>query len=71
MQTDYEPPMVIRKSRMPAFAPEPSNQKPIPTELYFTEEDDFPGWPIAVGLMAAAALGCWGLWHIALWAGRL
>lgn len=38
MQTDYEPPMVIRKSRMPAFAPEPSNQKPIPTELYFTEE---------------------------------
>jgi hypothetical protein len=38
---------------------------------FITKEDDFPGWPIAIGLMASAGLGCWGLWHLALWAGRL
>lgn len=38
---------------------------------FITKEDDFPCWPIAIGLMASAGLGCWGLWHLALWAGRL
>lgn len=71
MQTDYEPPMVIRKSRMPVFQKNTTSLEQIPPVLYFTEEDDFPGWPIAIGLMASAGLGCWGLWHLALWAGRL
>lgn len=38
---------------------------------FITKEDDFPSWSIAIGLMASAGLGCWGLWHLALWAGRL
>lgn len=71
MSNDYEPQMVVRKSRMPALTPEPTPQEHIPTELCFTDEDDFPGWPITLGLMLSAMLACWGLFHVFLWLGRV
>lgn len=71
MSNDYEPPMVIRKSRMPALTPESTPLKPVGPDLCFTDEYDFFGWPIALGLALAAMLACWGLFHVFLWLGRV
>ena len=72
-----EPKVVRRNPRLgSALPPDQMIQKYHRTDPNWyvpsiTKEDDFPGWPIAIGLMASAGLGCWRLWHLALWAGRL
>lgn len=60
-------PAVIRKVRFgAALPPDQMIQKYHRTDpnwnVPFSEEDDFPGWPIALSLMLAAGLDCWGLW---------
>ena len=72
-----EPKVVRRNPRFgSALPPDQMIQKYHSTDPnwnvpFITKEEDFLGWPIAIGLMASAGLGCWGLWHLALWAGRL
>ena len=38
---------------------------------FVTDEDNFPGWPLALGVALAAMLACWGLFHLLLWLGRV
>ena len=38
---------------------------------FVTDEDNFPGWPLALGVALAAMLACWGLFYLAIWLGGL